>query len=132
VFCVAAIHRLLQITYCGQFPNQTEKLSGTDTSRNSPVFSRPGYGSWAVSANRRRGESCTISSERGYGKSVLACALARSEVFARRFSNGVFWIDCSSNEEMQCRKVILWSYSMGWKSWSSRSRFLTLQGLDEC
>ncbi len=51
VFCVAARHRLLRITYCGQFPNQTEKLSGTDTSRNSHVFSPLGYGSLAVLAN---------------------------------------------------------------------------------
>ena len=33
VFCVAARHRLLRITYCGQFPNQTEKLREPDSNR---------------------------------------------------------------------------------------------------
>jgi len=51
-----------------------------------------------VGTSKRRGESCMLTSERGYGKSVLAAALARSEVFMRRFPNGIFWIDCSTNE----------------------------------
>ncbi len=47
----SAKRRLSEFTPGGQFPNQTEKLSGTDTSRNAPAFSRPGYGSLAALAN---------------------------------------------------------------------------------
>jgi hypothetical protein len=46
-----AKRRLLRITYCGQFPNQTEKLSGTDTSRNSAAFFQLGYGFLTDAAN---------------------------------------------------------------------------------
>jgi hypothetical protein len=42
-------------------------LSGTDTSRNSPVFSRPGYGTLALSANNlRKGRQRLVREPRGY------------------------------------------------------------------
>jgi hypothetical protein len=61
---------------------QTEKLSGTDTSRNAPVFSRRGYGSWAVSANNlRKGRQRLVREPRGYSISRGRSTVGRSNSF---------------------------------------------------
>ena len=57
----AARRRLLLFTPGGQFPNQAEKLSGSDTSRNSPALFRRGYVSFANSANNLRTRECFVT-----------------------------------------------------------------------
>jgi hypothetical protein len=58
-----------------------KKLSGTDTSRNSPVFSRPGYGSLAISANNLESRHRRVVREpRGYSVLLESHPESRSEL----------------------------------------------------
>lgn len=43
---------------------------------------------------------CSVSGESGVGKSVLAAAVARSPLIARRFPDGVFWIGLGSSPRL--------------------------------
>ncbi len=72
---------------------QTEKLSGTDTSRDSPVFSCPGYGSLAVLANNPR-----------VGRTRLSKLLDRSNSkFGAKTRSSHRLVRSNGNSQLRCR-----------------------------